>query len=73
MVESGRGEFFPNSEYLGERTCAVVIPHGTAPTRRDLVQHLQALGVADFKLPDRVRIVTEFPRTAVGKVDRKAL
>lgn len=59
--------------YLGERTCAVVIPHGTAPTRRDLVEHLQALGVADFKLPDRVRIVAEFPRTAVGKVDRKAL
>lgn len=62
-----------SDEYLGERTCAVVIPHGTAPTRRDLVEHLQGLGVADFKLPDRVRIVDSFPRTAVGKVDRKAL
>lgn len=58
---------------LGERTCACVIPRGTAPTRSQLRGHLTAQGLAAFKLPDRVRIVDTFPRTAIGKVDRKAL
>ncbi|MEU6479082.1 AMP-binding protein [Streptomyces sp. NPDC047017] len=58
---------------MGERTCAFVVPRGQAPTRRDLVGHLTARGVAAFKHPDRVRTLDSFPRTGAGKVDRGAL
>ncbi|MGW4889601.1 (2,3-dihydroxybenzoyl)adenylate synthase [Streptomyces murinus] len=58
---------------MGERTCAFVVPRGEAPTRRDLVDHLTARGVAAFKHPDRVRALDSFPRTGAGKVDRAAL
>ncbi|KZB83931.1 (2,3-dihydroxybenzoyl)adenylate synthase [Amycolatopsis regifaucium] len=60
-------------DVMGERTCAFVIPKGTPPTRRDLVAHLTGLGVAAFKIPDKVRVVESFPRTGLGKVDRGAL
>ncbi|ANY08126.1 (2,3-dihydroxybenzoyl)adenylate synthase [Pseudonocardia sp. HH130630-07] len=60
-------------EVMGERSCAYVVARGTPPTRRDLVAHLTACGVAAFTLPDRVRVVGSFPRTGLGKVDRKAL
>ncbi|GAA5065138.1 (2,3-dihydroxybenzoyl)adenylate synthase [Streptomyces similanensis] len=58
---------------MGERTCAFVVPRGEAPTRRDLIDHLTARGLAAFKHPDRVRAVDGFPRTGAGKVDRAAL
>jgi 2,3-dihydroxybenzoate-AMP ligase len=60
-------------EALGERTCACVIARGTAPTRAELVSHLTDLGVAAFKLPDRLEVFDTLPRTAVGKIDKKAL
>ncbi|TXD00239.1 AMP-binding protein [Streptomyces sp. ISID311] len=58
---------------MGERTCAFVAHRGEAPTRRDLIDHLVARGVAAFKYPDRVRTVDSLPRTGAGKVDRAAL
>ncbi|MGW6600374.1 (2,3-dihydroxybenzoyl)adenylate synthase [Streptomyces sp. NPDC055036] len=58
---------------MGERTWACVIPRGTPPSRRDLVAHLTARGVAAYKHPDRVRIVDDFPRTGLGKVNRRTL
>ncbi|GAB3579618.1 (2,3-dihydroxybenzoyl)adenylate synthase [Amycolatopsis endophytica] len=63
---------FPD-EAMGERSCAFVVAHGTPPTRADLVAHLTALGIAAFKLPDRVRVLDSFPRTGLGKVDRVVL
>ncbi|MBB0242580.1 AMP-binding protein [Streptomyces alkaliphilus] len=58
---------------LGERTWACVIPGGTPPTRRELLAHLTARGVAAYKHPDRVRIMDDFPRTGLGKVNRREL
>ncbi|MDN5919694.1 MAG: AMP-binding protein, partial [Pseudonocardia sp.] len=60
-------------EALGERTCACVVPHGEPPTQRELAAHLRERGVAAFKLPDRLRVVQELPRTTLGKVNRKIL
>ncbi|MFJ8911678.1 (2,3-dihydroxybenzoyl)adenylate synthase [Amycolatopsis sp. NPDC102389] len=60
-------------DVMGERSCAYVIARGTPPSRKDLLAHLREHGVAAFKLPDRVRFVKSFPRTGLGKVDRKAL
>ncbi|WP_330284534.1 (2,3-dihydroxybenzoyl)adenylate synthase [Streptomyces sp. NBC_00588] len=58
---------------MGERTCAYLVPRGQAPTHRELTTFLAERGVAAYKLPDRVEIVDAFPRTSVGKIDKKAL
>ncbi|HEX5742160.1 MAG TPA: AMP-binding protein [Pilimelia sp.] len=61
---------------LGERTLAFVVPRrrgAAGPDRRDVAAHLTALGLAAFKIPDRLRVVPDLPRTGVGKVDRRAL
>ncbi|MFF3071763.1 (2,3-dihydroxybenzoyl)adenylate synthase [Kitasatospora sp. NPDC057904] len=60
-------------EALGERSCACVIAHGTPPGRAELNAHLTALGLAAFKLPDRVVVLEDFPRTALGKVNKSEL
>ncbi|MGW1208843.1 (2,3-dihydroxybenzoyl)adenylate synthase [Streptomyces sp. NPDC002499] len=60
---------------MGERTCAYLVPRGEAgtPTQRELAAFLADRGVAAYKLPDRVEVVDVFPRTSVGKIDKKAL
>ncbi|WP_410598282.1 (2,3-dihydroxybenzoyl)adenylate synthase [Amycolatopsis sp. lyj-90] len=60
---------------LGERTCAylIVTPGRTAPALAVLKEFLRRRGLADFKLPDEIEVVTEFPLTGLGKVDKKAL
>jgi 2,3-dihydroxybenzoate-AMP ligase len=62
-------------EVMGERTCAFLIPRGQAqaPTVRELAAFLRERGVAAYKLPDRVEVVPEFPRTTLGKVSKKEL
>ncbi|CAI9121915.1 (2,3-dihydroxybenzoyl)adenylate synthase [Brytella acorum] len=60
-------------EVLGERTCACVLPRGEVPTLPALKAHLNALGLAAFKLPDRLVIFETFPSTKLGKVNRRAL
>ncbi|GAB3578804.1 (2,3-dihydroxybenzoyl)adenylate synthase [Amycolatopsis endophytica] len=61
--------------YLGERTCAFVIPQdpAQAPRPAEFKRFLRERGLAEFKLPDRIRIVAEFPHTPVGKVSKAAL
>lgn len=59
--------------FLGERTCAYVISRGSRPALADLKTFLRERGLAEFKLPDRMEIVEEFPKTSVGKVDKKRL
>ncbi|WP_020667604.1 (2,3-dihydroxybenzoyl)adenylate synthase [Amycolatopsis nigrescens] len=60
--------------FLGERTCAFVIPVGEpAPTGTELRAFLRQRGLALFKVPDRVEIVPAFPHTGVGKVSRREL
>ncbi|MEV2236897.1 AMP-binding protein [Micromonospora sp. NPDC049891] len=58
---------------LGEKTCAVVVAAGEPPTLAGLRDWLTGRGVADYKLPDRLVVVTGLPRTGVGKVDKTAL
>lgn len=58
---------------LGEKSCAVVLADGAAPTLRELRDHLAGRGVADYKYPDRLELVTELPYTPIGKVDKKRL
>jgi cyclohexanecarboxylate-CoA ligase len=59
---------------MGERVCAFVIPRdGTAPELGALRDHLVELGFARFKLPERLELRRELPRTASGKIQKAPL
>lgn len=58
----------------GERVCAVVCPRpGTKPTLEALARFLDEAGLSTRKLPEGLELVSEFPRTASGKVHKPAL
>ncbi|MGI6244433.1 MAG: (2,3-dihydroxybenzoyl)adenylate synthase [Pseudochelatococcus sp.] len=64
--------------YLGERSCAFVIPRravpeGAALKPLTLKAWVRERGLAAFKVPDRVIFVDSFHTTAVGKISRKDL
>lgn len=57
---------------MGEKSCAFIAGH--RPLRAvEIRRYLRELGVAEFKLPDRVEMVPSLPLTPVGKVDKKKL
>jgi cyclohexanecarboxylate-CoA ligase len=59
---------------LGERACAFVVPRsGEAPTLAELVAFLESRQLARHKLPERLELVTEFPMTPSGKVQKYKL
>ena len=64
---------------LGERVCVVVVPEAAsrdlAPDelRGRLVEHLDHRGVAKFKWPERLELVEQLPKTAIGKVRKDVL
>jgi 2,3-dihydroxybenzoate-AMP ligase len=60
-------------EFLGERTCAYLVTQGEPPTLGALKQALHRRGLAEYKLPDRIELITELPLTPLGKVDKRAL
>ncbi len=55
-----------------ERPLAVIVPAGDAPDPEALRRHL-SVDVARFWLPDYWAVVSQLPRTSVGKTDKKAL
>ena len=56
---------------LGERACAYVIPKsGESPTLAELVAFLEGKQLARQKFPERIEIVSEFPMTPSGKVQK---
>ena len=59
--------------YLGERSCAFVIPSGEKPKAAALKAWIRGRGLAEFKVPDQVVFVANFETTAVGKISRKEL
>ena len=62
-------------EYLGERTCAYIIPTDpdAPPSLPAMRKYVREAGLAEWKLPDTVKVIEAFPETGVGKVSRKAL
>ena len=59
---------------LGEKACAfVVLKPGSSLSFDEMVRSLREWGASVLLLPERLEIVTELPRTSVGKVDKKAL
>ncbi len=58
---------------LGEKICVFVVP-GAQPVGLDeLRTFLTGRGLAAYKLPDRLELVGDLPRTSVGKIDKKRL
>ncbi len=57
---------------LGERMCACVVLHpgAAALTLDEVVARLKASGLATYKLPERLEILTALPTTASGKVQK---
>ena len=60
-------------EFLGERSCAFIIPNGEKPRTVELKKWMRERGIAHFKIPDQVVFVDAFDTTAVGKTSRKEL
>jgi 2,3-dihydroxybenzoate-AMP ligase len=59
---------------LGERACAFVVagPQG-CPSLAEMRESLRASGVAKFKWPERLEVISELPVTPVGKVSKVEL
>ena len=58
---------------LGERNALCIIPKaGQTVTLAEMIAHLKG-GVADYKLPEELHIVSELPFTATGKLRRHVL
>jgi acyl-CoA synthetase len=61
-------------DVLGERACAVVVPRpGQAVTLAEIIAYLRELGIATFKLPERLEIRAELPRNPLGKILKRDL
>jgi acyl-CoA synthetase (AMP-forming)/AMP-acid ligase II len=56
-------------EVLGERACAAVVAApGERVTSEELLEHLRALRIAPFKMPERFAFVDSLPRNSLGKI-----
>ena len=62
-------------ERLGEKVCAYVIPKSPDDpvTLQDVIEFLRENGVATQKLPERLELVSSFPMTATGKIQKHVL
>lgn len=60
-------------DFLGERSCAFIIPQGEKPKGSALKAWMRTRGIAEFKVPDQIVFVEHFATTAAGKVSRKEL
>jgi len=59
---------------LGEGVCAfVILLPGNEVTKADLVEHVRHSGLALQKCPEHIELVSDFPRTASGKVRKDQL
>ncbi|MEC7491048.1 MAG: AMP-binding protein [Pseudomonadota bacterium] len=59
---------------LGERMCACIIPAaGQTLDLQELTCHLESYELARFKLPERLKLMGEFPLSPFGKVSKKNL
>ncbi len=60
---------------FGERVCvcAALVPGAAGLVLDDLVTYMRALDIAPFKLPERLELFDELPRTAGGKLSKVTL
>ncbi|MGO4378288.1 AMP-binding protein [Pseudoduganella sp. RAF53_2] len=63
------------SEMHGEQACAYVVLRGKhkVPSVEEMGRHLEALGLAKYKWPERIEAIDAIPTTKVGKPDKQPL
>lgn len=61
-------------EVMGEKTCVFVVPKpGVEVELKDITDFMKEQGVAVYKLPEKLQLINEIPRNAVGKILKVAL
>ena len=61
-------------DVLGERACAIVVPRpGETVSLAEIVAYLREIGIATFKLPERLEVRDELPRNPLGKILKRDL
>lgn len=63
---------YPDSQ-LGEKSCAFIVSLNPDLKPIAIRRHLLGLGLAEYKLPDRIQHVSVLPLTPIGKTDKKTL
>lgn len=58
---------------MGERTCACIKLKSGATANVEEIQHFCKMHLANYKIPDMVRFLEEFPTTASGKIRKMDL
>ncbi|MCL5958787.1 MAG: long-chain-fatty-acid--CoA ligase [Chloroflexi bacterium] len=60
-------------DIFGERTCACVVPRPCCNVKEQEVQEFCRGKLADFKVPDFVRLMESLPHTSTGKISKLML
>ncbi|HET9691168.1 MAG TPA: long-chain fatty acid--CoA ligase [Acidimicrobiales bacterium] len=63
----------PDAKWVERPLACVVARPGVDVSREEVRAHLEAAGFASWQVPDRVEVIDEVPKTAVGKFDKKVL
>jgi fatty-acyl-CoA synthase len=63
----------PDDRWLERPMACLVLQPGEQITQEQVRGHLESHGFARWQLPDRVELITEIPKTSVGKFDKKVL
>ena len=58
---------------LGERICAFVQINCAIENTNIIKESLRKSGLSEFKLPDQIKIISRWPLTNVGKIDKQEL
>ncbi|MCX5828448.1 MAG: class I adenylate-forming enzyme family protein [Deltaproteobacteria bacterium] len=61
-------------EIIGERVCVYVVPRGEESIDlEDIRAFMKEKGIATYKIPERLEIISAIPRNPVGKILKKVL
>ncbi len=61
-------------EIYGEKVCLyATMVAGSTLTLEKVREHLRAVGIAAFKIPERVELIERIPMTRIKKIDKQAL
>jgi fatty-acyl-CoA synthase len=63
----------PDPKWLERPLACVVLKPSASVTVAQVRAHLEQHGFARWQLPDRIELIEEVPKTAVGKFDKKVL
>lgn len=60
-------------ELLGEKSCAFIIGNDQKPGLLELRTFLKDRGLPNYKIPDQLEVIDNWPLTNIGKIDKRVL